>query len=179
MQKILLVALFSWMSLGVISQTYTPVDKGSSINFTIKNLGIAVTGKFTGLTGTIQFNPTDLSVSSFSVSVNAETVNTDIKARDNHLKKEDYFHVERFPRISFISRKIELISAGQYNISGILEIKGIKKEISFPFTTIPSVDGLVFKGGFRINRRDFKVGGKSLILSDNLTVNLSVFAQKN
>lgn len=179
MQKTLLVLLFSSITLGAISQSYTPVDKGSSINFTIKNLGIAVTGKFTGLTGNIQFNPTDLSVSSFSVSVNAETVDTDIKARDNHLKKEDYFHVERYPRISFISKKIELISADQYNISGVLEIKGVKKEINFPFTTNPGAEGLVFKGGFKINRRDFKVGGKSLILSDNLTVNLSVFAQKN
>ena len=179
MRTTVLVFLLSIISLSLTAQTCTPIDKGSYVNFTIKNLGISVTGKFTGLAGTILFNPNDLSVSSFSVSVNAETVDTDIKSRDNHLKKEDYFHVERYPRISFVSKKIEVISTGQYNISGILEIKGVKKEVSFPFTVSPSLDGLVFKGGFRINRRDFKVGGKSLILSDNLTVNLSVLAQKN
>lgn len=179
MRTIVLAFLLSFISLSLTAQTYTPIDKGSYVNFTIKNLGISVTGNFTGLAGTILFNPNDLSVSSFSVSVNAETVDTDIKSRDNHLKKEDYFHVERFPRISFISKKIEVISTGQYNISGILEIKGVKKEVSFPFTVNSSLDGLVFKGGFKINRRDFKVGGKSLILSDNLTVNLLVVAQKN
>lgn len=179
MRKTVLVFLLSFIGLSLAAQTYTPIDKGSSVNFSIKNLGISVIGKFSGIAGTIFFNPNDLSVSSFSVSVNAGTIDTDIKARDNHLKKEDYFHIEKYPRIGFISKKIELVSAGQYKISGILEIKGIKKEIDFLFTTIPATEGIVFKGVFKINRRDFKVGGKSLILSDNLTVNLSVLAQKN
>ncbi|MBL0881975.1 MAG: YceI family protein, partial [Chitinophagaceae bacterium] len=113
------------------------------------------------------------------VSVNAASIDTDIKARDNHLKKEDYFYVERYPKISFISKTIIKEGAGQYKVTGMLEIKGVNKEINFTFTANPVADGYVFKGGFRINRKDFKVGGKSLILSDQLSVNLSVSARKN
>lgn len=177
--RIMLVGITLLNVLLVSAQKFTPVDTESSVNFTIKNLGINVTGKFTGLSGLINFDPANLAESKFSVSVNAGTVDTDIKARDNHLKKEDYFYVEKHPRISFISKNITLEGAGQYKITGILEIKGIGKEISFPFTANPLADGYVFKGGFKINRKDFKVGGKSLILSDQLSVNLSVLARKN
>lgn len=170
----IMLVSFSFVS----AQKYVPVDLGSSISFTIKNLGINVTGKFTGLSGTVVFDPANLSVSQFAVSVNTATVDTDIDARDTHLKKEDYFHVERYPKISFLSKSIKADGAGQYTVTGMLEIKGVVKEISFPFTANLGNEGYVFKGRFRINRRDFKIGGKSLILSDQLTVNLSVLTQK-
>ena len=92
----------------ISAQKFIPVDPESSVNFTIKNLGINVSGKFTGLSGWIHFDPANLTESKFSVSVNASTVDTDIKARDNHLKKEDYFYLEKYPRISFISKNITI-----------------------------------------------------------------------
>lgn len=177
--KILLATAFFLNAFLISAQRFTPVDAESAVNFTIKNLGINVTGKFTGLTGSIIFDPENLSESKFSVSVNAASIDTDIKARDNHLKKEDYFYVERYPRISFISKTITKEGAGKYKVTGILEIKGTSKEIDFIFTANLITNGYVFKGGFKMNRKDFKVGGKSLILSDQLSVNLSVTAQKN
>lgn len=177
--RIVLVAAILLNTLLTSAQRFIPVDSESSVGFTIKNLGINVTGKFTGLSGLINFDPANLSESKFSVSVNAGSVDTDIKARDSHLKKEDYFYVEKYPKISFISKSITTEGSGQYRITGILEIKGVSREINFTFTANPVTDGYVFKGGFKINRKDFKVGGKSLILSDQLLVNLSVFARKN
>jgi len=179
MKKVFLILFFTLVFFQLFAQRFLPIDNGSVVGFTIKNLGVNVTGKFTGLTGNIVFDPSNLSASQFAVSVNSASVDTDIKARDNHLRKEDYFHVERFPKISFISKNITATGAGQYIVTGTLEIKGVVKEISFPFTANPSDNGYVFKGGFRLNRRDFKIGGKSLILSDQLLVNLSVIAQKN
>jgi polyisoprenoid-binding protein YceI len=61
---------------------------------------------------------------------------------------------------------------------GNLTIKGVTKEIKFPFLYIPKEDGYLFQGEFEINRRDFGVGGKSLSLSDDLKVELSVLAKK-
>jgi polyisoprenoid-binding protein YceI len=61
---------------------------------------------------------------------------------------------------------------------GNLIIKGVSKEIKFPFKATPKDDGFLFEGEFKINRRDFKVGGNSLSLSDDVTVSLSVFAKK-
>lgn len=179
MRKILLLLVGVFLFFQLSAQRFIPIDNGSTVSFTIKNLGINVTGKFSGLTGNIIFDPANLSASQFAVSVNSATVDTEIKARDNHLRKEDYFHVEKYPKISFMSKSITALGAGQYTVTGTLEMKGIVKEISFPFTVNPANEGYVFKGGFRINRRDFKVGGRSLILSDQLSVNLSVLTQKN
>lgn len=179
MRKILFLLLLTVIFFELSAQRFVPIDNGSTIGFTIKNIGVNVAGKFTGLTGNIIFDPSNLSVSLFSVSVNSATVDTEIKARDNHLRKEDYFHVERYPKISFMSKNIVANGVGQYTVTGTLEIKGIIKEISFPFTANLNNEGYLFKGSFRINRRDFKVGGRSLILSDQLLVNLSVLTQKN
>jgi polyisoprenoid-binding protein YceI len=179
--KQFLVALFLLSStvFSVKAQNYTPADAGSKVSFSIKNFGINTTGTFTGLQGAVSFNPASATSGSFSVSVDANTVNTDNGSRDKHLRKSDYFDVARFPRISFVSTKITLSTkAGVYFAFGKLTIKGVTKEISFPFTAKAEGTGYRFDGNFTINRRDYGVGGKSLTMSDNLTVTLSVLTKK-
>jgi polyisoprenoid-binding protein YceI len=170
---ILFLCLSGWGT----AQDYVPVDKRSNIKFTIKNFAVNVNGRFQGLAGTIHFTEKDLPGSFCKVKVDANTVNTGINARDNHLRKPDYFDVRQFPVISFDSDKItESGKPGQYLLNGKLTIKGHSREISIPFTVQKEQDGLVFTGRVEINRRDFSVGGSSLILSDNLVVSLEVFA---
>lgn len=176
--KLLLV----FLSLHASSQAqiYTPIDAESKIHFVIKNFGIKVDGQLKGIKGNISFNPDELNKSFFSVTVNANSINTDNAARDRHLKKEDYFHVAQYPFISFTSTKISQRStSGQYKVAGNLTMKGTTKPIEFDFEATPNANGFQFKGAFTINRRDFKVGGSSLPLSDNLTVQLDIIASKN
>ncbi|MES2005843.1 MAG: YceI family protein [Bacteroidota bacterium] len=162
-----------------MSQQFIPVDNGSAINFSIKNFGINTNGSFTGLEGKIRFMESDLNASLFDISVDVNTLTTGIKARDNHLRKEEYFNAEKFPRINFVSKKVLATEkSGEYTITGTITIKGISKEISFPVTVTKQTDGLRFKTGFKLNRRDFKVGGSSIVLSDNLVVSLSLVAKK-
>lgn len=180
MHKILLiVALF--FTIGISSaQKFTPTDAESKVSFVIKNFGLKVDGQLKGIKGSISFDPNALNNSTFNVSVNANTINTDNSARDKHLRKEDYFHVEKFPTISYVSTKISKTgTAGKYTVAGNLTIKGTTKPIEFDFTATPSNNGYTFKGAFTINRRDFNVGGKSLPLSDMLTVNLDITTNKN
>jgi len=131
------------------------------------------------LRGTIKFDPGYPEQAFFNVSVDAGTVNTNIGARDNHLRKETYFNVQKYPRISFVSTKVgNTTKAGILYITGNITIKGISKEISFPFTATEEHDGYLFAGEFKINRIDFKVGGNSLVLSGDLIVSLSVLTKK-
>jgi len=180
MRKLLLsIALFFFVAYS-FAQKFTPNEAESKVSFLIKNLGLKVDGNLKGLRGSILFDPTDLNSSFFNVSVNANTVDTDNSTRDKHLKKSDYFSVEKFPTISFVSTKIsKTATVGKYIISGNLTIKGTTKPIEFDFTAISFNNGFTFKGAFAINRRDFKVGGASLSLSDNLTVNLNIVSNKN
>ena len=98
--------------------------------------------------------------------------------RDNHLRSEDYFDVKNYPRIHFVSSRITPAKkAGTFFVSGNLTIKETTKEISFPFTAQPQADGFLFNGEFKINRRDFKVGGSGTI-SNDLLVKMEVVAKK-
>lgn len=170
---------FLLIAPAVFSQTYIPADAGSKVHFVIKNFGIKTGGDFTGLKGTIVFNPKALSSSQFTVSVNAATIDTDNGTRDKHLRKSEYFDVEKYPLISFVSTKItESSNAGRFYVTGNLSIKGVTKAIQFGFSATPTANGYIFSGGFEINRRDYNVGGSSISLADNLNISLSILANK-
>ena len=162
------------------AQSYTAVDEGSKVKFIIKNFGINTGGTFVGLNGTIIFDPNNLSIAEFDVSVDAKTVDTDINARDNHVRKSEYLDVEKYPKLSFKSTKITKTNMAEFlYVYGNLSIKDITQEVKFPFKVTAKDDGYFFEGEFKINRRDFGVGGRSFSLSDELTVELSVFAKKS
>jgi polyisoprenoid-binding protein YceI len=165
--------------LSIHSQTYTPTDNGSKIHFVIRNFGIRTGGDFTGLKGTIVFNPNALSISRIDVTVDAATVDTDNNTRDKHLRSADYFNSEKYPVLGFKSTKVaESTIAGRYFIIGNLTIKGITKQVQFGFSATPVNNGYLFVGEFKINRRDFGVGSNSLVLSDDVSVNLKIAAIK-
>lgn len=165
---------------GLYAQHYTLSDNNSEVKFKIKNFGVQVSGSFKGLAGTVHFEPARLSNSSFDASVESSTVNTGIGSRDNHLRKEEYFDVKKFGTITIKSTKIAPANKeGWLYFFGTLTLKGVSKEISFPFQATEKDGGFIFTGEFKINRRDYGVGSNSLILADNLTVNLSVFAKKS
>ena len=180
MKKILTTFLFSSLTILVFAQAYKPVDEGSKVKFVIKNFGFNTGGTFNGLNGAVIFDPANLANASFEVSVDAKTVDTDVESRDNHLRKEEYFDVEKFPKLSFKSSKITKTNSAEFlYMFGNITIKGVTKELKFPFKATPKDDGFLFEGNFKLNRRDFGVGGNSLSLSDELTVTLSVFAKKS
>jgi len=179
-KNFLFLIVFILGANGIAAQTYSPVDKASTVKVIIKNLGMGIDGKLSGLEGEIHFNPADLKIASFSVSIDANTISTGIDVRDSALLTDEYLAARSFPRISFVSRQIgQPNKAGPFIVKGVLTLKGISKEISFPFTAVPQNDGMLFTGEFRINRLDFKIAPASTVLSNNMTVSLMVFAKKN
>lgn len=155
---------------------YKPVDQGSSLTFAIKNFGIEADGKFSGLQGDVTFDPANTSTANFDVTIDAASVNTDNNLRDSHLRGESYFDVKNYPKIHLVSTKVTGKN-GSYVFTGKLTIKKQTKVVSFPFTATPTTDGMMFKGSFTMNRKDYDVGGSSTI-SDNLTVSLNILAKK-
>ena len=179
MKKVLLVFIVIIFTGCLFAQSYSPVDDSSEVKFSIKNFGLSVSGSFTGLRGKIIFNQADLPASSISAVVNTSTINTGNEARDRHLKKEEYFDIGKYPLISFVSARISNSTKPDVLfMEGKITIKDITRAISFPFTVTPRPDGYLYEGTFKLNRRDFGVGGSSMVMSDSLSVSLSVFAKK-
>lgn len=179
MKQLFLPALFLLISYGAGAQkSYTPTDAGSKVHFVIKNFGIKTGGDFSGLKGTVKFDPANLAGSYFDVSVEAKTVDTDNDMRDDHLRESDFFDVQKYPLINLKSTKITLSSvAGRYYVFANLTIKGVTKQVGFGFSATPKDGGYVFDGEFQINRRDFGVGGSSISMADVLKVSLHVAAK--
>lgn len=177
MKKLTLIVFAVFVSFCAEAQ-YKPVDQGSTINFTIKNLGFGVEGTFKGLQGDITFDPANLANSAFDVTLDVSTVNTDNSLRDSHLKGDSYFDVKNYPRLYFVSSKVSEGKNGAFNLTGKLTIKKTTRVISFPFAATTSNEGLVFKGKFTINRRDYDIGGTSTV-SNELEVSLNILAKKN
>ena len=166
-------------SFSFAQPTYTPVDAGSKVHFTIKNFAIKTGGDFTGLRGTVKFNPSKIFDASFDVSIDAATIDTESEMRDEHLKEEEYFDVLKFPMISIKSTRVTTSSnPGRFYMFANLTIKGITHPIEFGFSATPKEGGYFFDGEFTINRLDYKVGDKSISLQDKVTVSLKVFAKK-
>lgn len=159
------------------SQTAQKVTS-STVTFKIKNLGINTEGNFSGFTATIIFDPNHLESSSIEASVDARTLNSDNSMRDNHLKKEEYFDVEKYPEIKMKSVSLKHQKGENYTGEFDVTIKAKTKRVKVPFTYTENGSSNSFKGSFNIKRSDFDIGGKSMVLSDDALVAVAVETTK-
>ncbi len=129
-------------------------SQNSVVNFKISNIGFnKVKGTFTGMKGEINFSPSDYSNASFNVCVDAASIDSGNKKRDEHLRNADFFNVAKFPSICFVSKSIEKTEKG-YTVFGELSLHGITKNVGIPFTYMNSK----LEGTLTINRFDYAVG---------------------
>jgi polyisoprenoid-binding protein YceI len=180
LKSFLVFTLF--IAIGTSAQNYKPVDAGSKVHFVIKNFGIATGGDLSGTEGKIYFSPDSLSECSFDVTVASSTVNTNNGMRDKSLVSDEYFDATKYPLLRLVSTKIgktNKTDSGFYYFTGNLTIKGVTREISFPFEAKKINDDYVFTGNFEIDRTQFGVGEKSMVLSNYVAVSLKVIAKKN
>ena len=181
MSRILLFFTFLMASFTSISQKFKPSDAGSKVHFNIKNFGIKTGGELSGFSGNINFIAGNVVTSSFDVSINVNTIDTDNDKRDSHLKSEDYFNAEKYPLITIKSTRINKAKAasGKFIFTGTISMHGISKSIVFPFTATKKGEDYLFAGEFQINRLDFGVGKSSSVLSNTVKISLSVLAKKS
>ncbi|WP_317899598.1 YceI family protein [Aurantibacillus circumpalustris] len=170
--------IFSILCFAGKSQNSEWLATSSVISFKIKNAGFNTNGKFTGLKSKIIFDATTTSGNLIEASLDASTIDTDNSTRDGHLKKEEYFDVQKFPLIKLSSQKFLKQNEGSFNGYFKLNLKNVVKDIMIPFTFSEKEGKGVFKGSFTLNRLDYGVGGSSIIMSDNVTISLTVYVIK-
>jgi polyisoprenoid-binding protein YceI len=141
----------------------------SPVHFSIENAGLSVNGIMEGLEGMVTFNNKNI-VIDIQASLQPSTIKTGIRLRDDHLKKEDYFDVQAFPKITMISTHITHKRKGFYVGKFDLTIKDVTKNFIIAFEGSSANRKYKIKGQFTLNRRDFALGEESLILSDEVIV---------
>jgi polyisoprenoid-binding protein YceI len=121
-------------------------------NYSVKFDGGDPSGEFSGLKGSIAFDDKDLAGSKFDVTLDVATINTGNGMKNTHAKSEKWFDATKYPTIKFTSTSIAKTATG-YEAKGTLDMHGVQKEISFPFT----FDGKTFAGSFEVNRLDYNI----------------------
>lgn len=160
-------------------------NENSTVGFKIGNMWFMnVKGTMGGLKGKIVISK-NISESSVELLIKPETINTGTKKRDDHLRNEEFFDVEKYSSIVFKGSTIsEVNKAFRYVVKGKLTIKDVTKEIEVPFNYdgISEKDGTKvakFSGEVVIDRRDFHLDDFSgMGMDDDAIVNFVIEARK-
>lgn len=140
----------------------------ASINFRIKHLGFSwLTGRFDKFAGTFSYDAKAPEASKVSVEIDTASVSSNHAERDKHLRNADFLDVEKFPKATFVSKKVEPAGDGKAKVTGDLTLRGVTKEIT--------IDAAYVGGGadpWGGNRTGF-TGKTSIALADfGITFNL-------
>ncbi len=155
----------------------------SAAEFKVKHMMISnVKGKFSGITGTLTFDPADPTRSTVEASIPVATLSTGDEQRDGHLKSAEFFDVERFPTMSFKSSEVTPASAGEHAVVGELTMHGVTRVINFAVEG-PSAPGKDPWGNTRIglsatakiNRKDFDLSWNAALETGGVLVSDDVF----
>lgn len=154
---------------------YVLADWDIAPNYNIKFAGVKSVGTLSGLTGRIFFSNNDLGHSSINVSANLHTIKTGNSTKDEHAKSSGWLNAEKYPKISFVSTSFQK-RENQTIVIGILELHGVKKEVTIPFTFVETKSTTEFKGEFEINMSDYGVkgGGMGFMMDKKVKVSLRI-----
>lgn len=160
------VLAFTPVSTWNIQETYSIQFSNSDVN-----------GIFKKFSGNIDFDENSLSTSKFNVSIDVASINTGNGLQNKHAKGVEWFDAVKYPQIKYVSSKIEKIGS-TYKVSGQLEMKGVKKDISFPFIYKKTGNSAVFSADFSINKNDFNVGKKGDSVGEIIKLKISIPVKK-
>lgn len=144
-----------------------------------------VTGKFNEYTIDIDYNDEDFTQSTISATIKVESIDTGIDARDDHLRTADFFDVEQFPEITFISEEI-IKKDDSFLIKGKFTMHGVSKTIEFPLiiTGKEGENTIGFSSRLTLNRVDYGVGADfkhssmENFLSEDIHVEIDFWTKK-
>jgi polyisoprenoid-binding protein YceI len=132
-----------------------------------------VDGGFKDYAATVAVDTKNLAGSHIECKIRTKSISTGINGRDNHLRKDDFFHIDKYPEINFKSTAIKSQGTG-YVVVGKLTIKDVTKEVSIPVSITKTGTGEVHEGTLTINRLDFHVGEDSWVMSDNVMITIKI-----
>jgi polyisoprenoid-binding protein YceI len=153
--------------------------QSSAVTFKIKHvLGATADGSFKGFVGTIVFDLENLGTASLKATLDAKTIDTDNNIRDDKMRSAEYFDVEKYPKITMVSTKIEKTTdPSQFIGTFNLTMKNVTKSVKIPLNITKNGNQMIFKTNFVLNRVEYGIGGKSSMLNDKATLNIIVKTQ--
>jgi len=165
------------------------IDPAHSVaEFKVRHMMISnVKGQFAKVSGALSLDESELTNSRVEAVIEAASVETRDVQRDTHLKSADFFHVEKFPTLTFKSTGISIVRDGELAVEGDLMIRGVTRKVTFSVEgpTPPAKDPwgntrVAVAATTKINRKDYgltwnaalETGG--ILVGDEVTITLDV-----
>ena len=156
------------------------IDKAhSEVTFQVRHLLTKVRGRFSDFDGTIEYDDEHPENSQVNVTVQAASIDTNERDRDNHLRSADFFDAARYPTLAFRSRTIVRKGTRRFALTGDLTIHGVTKEVvldvegpSAPIKDPWGNQRIGASAATKINRKDFGVNGAPGVVGDEITITI-------
>jgi polyisoprenoid-binding protein YceI len=134
-------------------------------------------GIFTDFKGSIAFDEQNPATAKFDVTITTSSINTGNGLQNKHAKSDEWFDAAKYPAIHFSSQKITKTATG-YQVTGDLDLHGVKKSTTIPFTFKSTATGGIFAGTFTVNRNDFNLGKPGGDVAEQIKINVYVPVKK-
>ena len=188
-RRLLLFALLFLAGAGLAqAQTWTIDSAHSAAHFAVRHMMVStVRGDMGKITGTVTFDPGKPAAGVIDATIDVAGVDTREPGRDKHLKSADFFDAEKFPTMTFKSKKIDAVAGGGFRVTGDLTIRGVTREVVLDVEALrPAIKDQ--RGNSRtgtaattkINRQDFGVkwsaslDGGGVVVSDEVAITIDV-----
>jgi len=152
----------------------------SAAQFAVRHMGIStVRGEFKKVSGSAGYDTADPGKTSLDATIDATTVDTRVDMRDNDLRSRNFLDVQKYPTITFKSKRAEAAGPGKMKITGDLTIHGVTKEVVLdvdgPTSPVKDPRGNFHIGASattKINRKDFGVNGAPGMAGDEISITI-------
>jgi polyisoprenoid-binding protein YceI len=176
------------MTTAATVRTYQIDKTHSEATFQVRHLLTKVRGSFSDFAGSVEFNEADPAQSSVTLTIQATSIDTNTPDRDAHLRSADFFGVDQYPTLTFVSAAITPRGGNEFDVLGDLTIHGVTRRITLPVSLLGKAkdpwggERLAFEGEVTINRKDYgltwntalETGG--LLVGDDVKISVSVQA---
>lgn len=169
MKKIFIIAVLALSSLAAYSQTtWTNDPAHSRLGFVVKHLTVSeIDGRFADFSVKVTTSKADYSDAQIEVTAKVASIDTDVEARDNHLRSADFFDADKYPTLTFKSTSLKKTAKNKGKLYGNLTFHGIIKPVVLDVQYFGSVVNSMNNAqtaGFQIigeiKRSDFDLGSK-------------------
>jgi polyisoprenoid-binding protein YceI len=104
----------------------------SRVGFAVKHMMVAtVTGEFARFSGYVDIDEDDPKTGRIEATIDAASIDTRVVDRDNHLRSADFFQVDKYPEIRFVSTGVERTDVDEYLVKGLLTIRNQTRPVTF------------------------------------------------
>lgn len=167
------------------AQKWIVDPQDSSIDFTFVQYGKEISGRFDSWTADINFDPQALDQSAVTVAIDISSIDTGAKDRNEQARGQEWFAVTEYPQAVFESTSFSELETNRFAVEGTLTLRGVKKEVSFPFSLEIAKDGdgsksALVQAELDLERLAFGVGQNQWESTDaignEVTVNIRIHA---